>query len=180
MSILWAKLRFCNPALSPREGVEKDSAFPVNSVPFLSQTSYFLCLWYHYSVPWEVSAILSPKSGLVFIWGYGSQPSLYLRKCVFPSIFEADGLVEAICFVCGWGEAQATGFSDMNNNDWSGHLSETAPLGDDARSVLSRSEARRRGAVWTGFGVRSFETSGARQSSSGVLPILSYVVLPHA
>lgn len=79
-----------------------------------------------------MSGVLSHKSGLVFIWGCGNQSSLYLRKCVFPFIFEADGLLEATSFVSGWGEAQAPGFSDMNSNDLSGHLSETGRLSEMA------------------------------------------------
>lgn len=105
VSILWAKLRLYNPALSPREGVETESAFQVNSVQLLSQTSSFLAFGATMHPRRQGSAFWSPKSGLVFIWGSGNQSSLYLRRCVFPFIFEADGLVEAISIVSGWGEA---------------------------------------------------------------------------
>ena len=48
LSVVWTSLRveIHNPALSPWEGVEKESAFLVNSLQCLSPTSYFLCLWY--------------------------------------------------------------------------------------------------------------------------------------
>lgn len=58
----------------------------------------------------QVSAILSHKSGLAFFWGYGNQSSLYLRKCTFPFVFEADGLIETIADISGWKEAQIAGF----------------------------------------------------------------------
>lgn len=67
----------------------------------------------------QVSAILSHKSGLMFIWVCENQSSLYLRKCTFPFIFEAHGLVEAIADISGWKESKGAGFSNVSNNDLS-------------------------------------------------------------
>lgn len=100
---------------------------------------------------------------------------------MFPFISEADGLAEAIAIISGQEEAQVTGFSNTNKNDLFDHLSETGSLLNMVPIVyFSGHRLRHRVAVWTGFGRTGFEASGAGQSFSGVLPVLSDIVLPHA
>ena len=124
----------------------------------------------------QVSAILSHKSGLMFIWVCENQSSLYLRKCTFPFIFEAHDLVEAIADISGWKEAKGVGFSNVSNNDLSDHPNETGNLLKMVPILhfpgLVLGTERHCGLASSSY---IFEASGTCQSFSGVLPILHYL-----